>query len=331
MTQEVLCLTRSDVRALLTMERCIAAVEAAFGALGRGELPVGPGVLGAHLHGGGFHIKTAAMGTSPCYFAAKVNGNFPENPARHGLPTIQGVLALFDGALGTPLAVMDSMEITVLRTAAASAVAAKYLALPDAKTLTLVGCGVQGRAHLRALRQVRPIERVYALDTDPAAASALAREMGDELAIEVLLDMPLERAIAESDICATTTTARRPILFPEMLHPGLFIAAVGADNPHKQELDPELMRRATVVTDVTAQAAEIGDLHHALAARVMTARDVHAELAEVVSGRKPGRTEPSECIVFDSTGTAVQDVAAASIVYEAARTSGHGTRIALNS
>ena len=123
----MLFLNRQDVAALLSLPECIAAVEQVFRQYAQNELPLAPGVLAAHVNNGGFHIKTAALGGSPGYFAAKVNANFPQNPGAFGLPTIQGVIALFDSVAGRPLALLDSIEITVLRTAAASAVAARYL------------------------------------------------------------------------------------------------------------------------------------------------------------------------------------------------------------
>ncbi|MEO8452424.1 MAG: ornithine cyclodeaminase family protein, partial [Gemmatimonadota bacterium] len=325
----LLWLSRSDVRAELDMADCIVAVEQAFMQYARGQLPVAPGVLGAHFRDGGFHVKTAGAGLDPCYFAAKINANFPFNPTRHHLPTIQGVIALFDGARGVPLAVMDSIEITILRTAAASAIGAKQLATAGAATVTICGCGNQGRSHLRALALVRPIRRTFAVDANPSAAQAFSEELSKELGIEVSPADSLAAAVHASDICVTATPSRVPVFLASMLHPGLFIAAVGADNEEKQELDPEVMRRAKVVTDLTAQTAAIGDLHPAIAAGVMTPADVHAELGQVLVGERPGRTSDDEMFVFDSTGTALQDVAAAALVYERAVRSGRGAVVNL--
>src|SRR3981081_3287752 len=139
-----LLLTRHDVAALLTIEVYIAAVEHAFKLYGEGKtLP--PGILGVHAQDGGFHIKAGLLELDRSYFAAKVNANFPENVKQFGLPMIQGVIVLCDGENGYPLAVMDSIEITIQRTGAATAVAAKYLAGSDSKTVTICGCGNQGR------------------------------------------------------------------------------------------------------------------------------------------------------------------------------------------
>jgi ornithine cyclodeaminase/alanine dehydrogenase-like protein (mu-crystallin family) len=329
---DTLVLTRSDVRRVLDLPTCIEAVERAFLRHATGQT-VPPGVLATHVDGGGFHVKTAGMlaasGEERPVFAAKVNANFPGNPDRFGLPTIQGVIALFDGRDGRVLAVLDSIEITSVRTAAATAVAAKYLALEDAATVTICGCGEQSRSQLRALACVRPIRRVMALDLDADRAARFADEMAEELAIDVSVVRELGERTRESDIWVTCTTARRWFLGREHTGAGAFIGAVGADNPEKQEIAPALLAASTVVVDVLDQCATIGELHHALEIGVMRMTDVHAELAEIVAGRKPGRASPNEIIVFDSTGTALQDVAAATLVYERALATGVGTPVDL--
>ena len=318
MGEPTLLFTRRDVAALLGLDECIAAVERAFALHAEGRtLP--PGVLGIHAGEGGFHIKAAGLELGRRYFAAKTNANFSSNPARHGLPAIQGVVALFDADTGTPLALMDSIEITIIRTGAATAVAAKHLARPDARVATICGCGTQGRVQLRALARVLPLERAYAFDADPAQAERFARELSVELGFEVSPADDLTGAVRRSDVCVTCTPARRAFLRRADVAPGTFIAAVGADSEDKQELEPELLASSAVVVDVVEQCATLGELHHALAAALMTRADVRAELGEVVAGRKPGRVSRDEVIVFDSTGTALQDVAAAAAVYEKAR------------
>jgi alanine dehydrogenase len=325
---EVLVLTRRDVAMLLDLDACIGAVEQAFRLYGEGKTAE-PGVLGIHVEGGGFHIKAGVLELGRRYFAAKTNANFPDNPARHGLPTIQGVIVLADAERGTPLAVMDSMEITTLRTGAATAIATKHLARPDARTATIVGCGTQGRVQLRAVTAVRPLERVYACDRDLAIAQRFAREMAAALGLDVEATADLAGAAGKSDVIVTCTPSRVPILGPGDVRPGTFVAAVGADSPDKQEITPALMASSCIVVDVLEQAATMGDLHHALAAGVLTRSDVHAELGEVVAGRKLGRCSPEETIVFDSTGMALQDVAAAAAVYERAVQAGRGLAVAL--
>lgn len=327
MPRSTLILTREDVRRHLTLRDCIDAVADALARHARGDVPAAPGVLGTHVAGGGFHVKAATLGGSPAYYAAKVNANFPGN-IRRGLPTIQGVVALFDVETGELLALLDSSEITTLRTAAASAVAAQHLARNDAATATICGCGVQGRAHLRALAQVRRLQRVFAVDADPARAVSLV-DVGAELGIAVEPHVELGDAFRASDIWVTCTPAHAPIVRAEALRPGVFIAAVGADNPEKQELEPEVLAQAKVVTDITGQGATIGELHHAIVRGVLRESDVYAELGEIVAGRRPGRTAADEIFVFDSTGTALQDVAAAAITYQRALQAGSGSAVSL--
>ena len=328
MSRATLLLSRADVRTLLDMDSCITAVEAAFHAQADGAT-IPSGVLGTHVPEGGFHVKAAGLTRDRAYYAAKINANFPGNPARHGLPTIQGVLALFDASNGVLLALIDSMEITTLRTAAATAVAAKHLARADARTVAILGCGVQGRSQLRALARVRSIERVFAWDGSPSAADSYSREMGAELGCEVAATDDYHRVVERCDVIITCTASHLPLLGVDDVSPGTFVAGVGADSENKHELAPELLARSTLVVDVLDQCARIGDLHHALDAGAMRREQVHAELADVVSGRRPGRRSADEVTVFDSTGTALEDVAAAAVVYERAVASGRTRAIAL--
>ncbi|HYX68413.1 MAG TPA: ornithine cyclodeaminase family protein, partial [Terriglobales bacterium] len=323
-----LLLSRAEVAELLSLDECIAAVEEAFRLLGEGRVGP-PGVLGVHVAGGGFHIKAGTLPLARPYFAAKVNANFPGNPARFGLPTIQGVIVLADAEKGQPLAILDSMEITALRTAAATAVAAKYLARLESQGAAICGCGVQGRMQLRALARVLPLRKAYAWDADEERAREFARELSPELGLEVQAVEGAAGAARESDVSVTCTPARSFFLRRGDLRPGAFLAAVGADHPEKQEVEPALLAASTVVCDLVEQCAAIGDLHHALVAGVMTAAQVHAELAEVVAGKKPGRRSAEEIIVFDSTGMALQDVAAAARVYEKALRAGRGLTVEL--
>ncbi|HJU55640.1 MAG TPA: ornithine cyclodeaminase family protein [Pyrinomonadaceae bacterium] len=319
-----LLLRRADVAAVLGIEECIAAIEQVFRLQGEGKTEP-PGVLGVHARGGGFHIKAGWLELSRPYFAAKTNANFHDNVRRFNLPLIQGVVLLCDALNGYPLAVMDSIEITIQRTGAATAVAAKHLARPDSKVVTVAGCGNQGRISLRALKRVLPLEKAFAYDRDEAQAASLAQELAGELRIEVEATNDLERAVGRSDIVVTCTPSRQAFLRSDWVAPGTFVAAVGADSAEKQELEPTLTARSRLVCDLVEQCAGIGELRYALDAGLLTRGQVHAELGEVVAGVKPGRMSPEETIVFDSTGMALQDVVAAAAVYEKAVALGRGT------
>lgn len=323
-------LTRSEVKQLLSLRECIDVVEKAFASHAREEA-IAPAVLGVHVEGGGFHVKVAGLLHSlddRAVFASKINANFPGNRERTGLPTIQGVLALFDAGSGQVLALLDSIEITTLRTAAATAVAAKYLA-PERCVVTICGCGEQARSQLRALSQVRRLQRVTAIDVDHERSRQFAAEMSAELDVEVGVAREAAEAADGTTIWITCTSARKWFLGRAHVQPGAFIAAVGADNSDKQEIEPELLAENVVIADIVEQCATIGDLHHALASGVMRREDVRAELAEVIVGSKPGRVSKDEIIIFDSTGTALQDVAAAALVYQRAVSLGVGLSVEL--
>lgn len=308
-------LSDDEVERLLDMKDCIEAVEAAFRARGHG-MPAATAITGLELDDGTLHAKLGRLdGTRP-YAVAKINANFPLNPERHRLPTIQGVLVLFDAGTGEVLAVMRSGMLTALRTAAATAVAARYLALADASTAAFVGCGVQASAHLRALLLVRPIKRVIAFDRDPAAMVRFASQARAAFGLSIEIAPDIRSAVAETHIVITSTTARRPLIADGDLSPGTFVGAVGADNETKHEIDPGLMRAAGVIVDDLDQCARLGDLHHALGAGAMELRDVRASLDRVVGGSIRGRQSDAEIIVFDSTGVAIEDVAAAAVIHE---------------
>jgi alanine dehydrogenase len=325
----ILVLSRADVLELLSLRDCIDAVEHAFRLHAEGRT-LGPGVLSVPAADGGFHIKAAGLVGERSYFAAKTNANFPANPRRFGLPTIQGMVVLADAGTGEPLAVIESGSVTALRTAAATGVAARVLARSDSRTATIVGCGVQGEMQLAAIAAVLPLQRAWVLDVEHTRAESMAARARASLGLEVRAAKDLREALRGSDVCVTCTPARRAFVGAADVAPGTFIAAVGADAHGKQELEPALVASSTVVVDVLAQCAEIGELQHVLAAGLMVREQVHAELGEVVVGRRPGRTRSDEITIFDSSGTALQDVAAAVAVYERARAGRQGTEVSLD-
>jgi alanine dehydrogenase len=318
---------KRDVEALLDPASCLAAVERGLRDPHQSDVS---GVVGLPLPHGSFHAKVAIGGggaTGRRYLAAKLNMNLPGNPGSAGLPTIQGLLVLFDVATGSPLAVMDSASITVRRTAAASALAARELANADATTVAFIGCGAQAIDHLAALRQVRPIDAVLAFDQDRGAAERFARRAADETGIGVEITADLRSATSRSHVIVTLTPSMQPIVGLDDVRPGTFIAAVGADNETKVEIEPALMRAAIVVTDNRAQCSRIGDLRSAIAAGAMTLGDVRADLSEVLRDPVRGRHDASDIVIFDSTGLPLEDVAAAVLVHERGTIAGQRRRV----
>jgi ornithine cyclodeaminase/alanine dehydrogenase-like protein (mu-crystallin family) len=309
-------MTRADIARLAPPELCLRAVRAAFRELAEGSLTT-PSVAHLATTNGGFHIKTAARSHGRELVAIKVNGNFPHNGERYAMPTIQGVVLLLDGQCGAVLAIMDSAEITVRRTAACSALAAQLLASRDSCALAIIGCGTQARYHLEALSELFPFASLTLYDSAASRAREL-QQLASERYPAVHIAPSVSEAVVGADIVVTCTPSREPLLTDSDVHDGLFIAAVGADSSGKQELSPSLLRACKVVPDVLAQAVHMGDLQHALAAGAMTVDGVHGELADVLCGRVPGRRFPDERFVFDSTGTAVADLAVAELLYQSA-------------
>ncbi len=322
--EATLLVRSSDVEELLSLPDCIDAVEEVLRLQGQGKIPRSE-ILAVKTPNGGLHVKATLLPRGQSYIVAKLNTNFPGNRTRSRLPTIQGLIAVYDAENGRTLAVLDSVEITIKRTAAASAVAAKYLARKDSSVATICGCGEQGRAQLRAIQSVVPLKKIYAFDLNEHTMTELANQLSAELKIDIEPTRDLPSAIQKSDVCVTCTTASEFFVRKEDVAPGTFIAAVGADDAYKQEIDPALIASAKVVADSLNQSCAIGDTHHAIAKGLMRKEDVYAELGEIVAGKKSGRTTDDEIIIFDSTGVAMEDAVAAAAVYEKARARNIGT------
>lgn len=329
MDDPILVLSRNDIAGLMRPADYLSAVEVGFRAAAAGRAQA-PAPMHIPAHAGGFHAKGAAFNDGRrAYAALKFNGNFPGNAAGFGLPTIQGVIVLSDAATGAPLAIIDSAEVTLRRTAAASALAARFLAGPASSSIAVCGCGEQGRAHLDALAEVLPLVDGAVWDMDFGKAQALARYARDSLGLELRPVHSHRQATLNADIVVTCTTAQSPFLAASDVRAGAFIAAVGADAPQKSEIDPALMRAADVFVDVVEQCAAFGDLHHALDAGAVSLEDVCGDLAELATRAKPGRTEAGEIVVLDATGTAIEDAASAAVIYERARERGVGLGVKL--
>jgi alanine dehydrogenase len=323
-----LLLSRALVSQLATPKDYLSAMRLAFADLAEGRVELS-GV--GHVSGidGAFHIKAARRAAAPTFAVVKVNGNFPQNGARYQLPTIQGFIALLDTERGCVLALIDTVEITARRTAAATALAAQYLGSPDARTVGIIGCGVQARYHIEALVEIAPVQSVLYCDPNDNAACSF-ETMLRNIGLQATRVHDPRAACDGADIVVTLTPSTHPILALADVAPDTFVAGVGADNPLKNELAPDLLRASRVVVDSVAQASTMGDLHHAIATGQMTAAAIHSELADVVVGRVAARRDKTERWVFDSTGLAIQDLAAATMVYELAQANGNVPRLRFN-
>ncbi len=317
MSKHSLIFNRTDIQSLMSLKEHIQVVENAFRFHAEGNI-LEPGLLHFDADKGEFHLKAGGIKTPKIYYGLKSNGGFFKNKATNGLPNIQGMILLHDGDNGFPLAIFESGDITIKRTGAATAVAAKYLALEDADTATICGCGIQGQIQLESIMQVRDIKKVFAFDKNEERMVGYVEKMSKKMNIEVLPTFNLQEAILQSQICVCCTPSHKSFIKKEDVHEGLFIAAVGADSPEKQELDPQLLTNHKVVADILEQCISVGELHHAIDAGLMQKEDVYSEIGEIITGKRIGRESKEEVIIYDATGTALQDVAAAAFVYEKA-------------
>ena len=324
----MLILTRHQIAGLLTFEDYVSAVGHAFRAHAEG-CAMTPALMHVSAPDGEFHIKAGGLLSPEPYFGLKSNGGFFQNRERYGMPNIQGMVILASAANGLPLAVMDSMEITIQRTAAATAIAARYLARKDCSVVTMCGCGNQGRIQLRAICHTLPIQKAFAFGLTLEKSRAFAEAMSAELNIVVEPTADLRAALRQSDVCVTCTPARKALIFAEDVPPGMFIAAVGADSPDKQELDAHLLPLASIYGDLLDQCAAVGEFHHGIRHGLVKRQDFRGELGALIAGTADGRTRADEITIYDSTGTALQDVAAAVAVYRKAKAAGVGIEIDL--
>ena len=319
---ELILLSGRDLQALLDPKSVIEALRATYR-----DLTANPGDAGKSLafaiEGGSAHVKAGLLPGSRSALAAKVNVNLPGNFDRRGLPTVQGALLLVDTIEGRPLAVMDSMALTAIRTAATAMLAAGFGARKDSKIAAIIGCGVQARYQLDALLKCFAIEDIRLFDKDETRARAFVQ--GIKAGIRAAAATTVAQAVDGADICITCTTSKQPVLTEDLDLSGCFVAAVGADNPEKLEIGPALMARARILVDDRDQCAAGADLAHALRAGAVARDDVHADLAELAADHKRGREASDELVIFDSSGSGVQDVAAAWLAYRTARAAGMGT------
>lgn len=306
-------LTEGELRALVGLDaEGLDAIRDAFRRLSAGEA-VQPPVMRIDVpeHHGEVDVKGAYVRGLDS-FAVKLSTGFFDNP-RRGLPTGGGLMVLLDAATGRPRAVLlDNGYLTDVRTALAGAVAADTLARTDVDTVAVLGAGSQARWQLRALTLVRWPRRALVWARRPAEARRCAQDLAAELDLDVRPIESVERAVVESDVVVTTTPASTPLVRAAWLHPGLHLTAMGSDAEHKQELEPDVLRRADVVVcDRRAQGRLLGELRAAGEAGVDVGDERVAELGEVLAGERDGRTTEDQITVCDLTGTGVQDTAIA--------------------
>ena len=307
-------LNEQEVRALIGPAAAIEECRAAFAKLGRGEVEQ-PDVLTIEVreHHGEVHGKGGYIHGTP-HFSIKVATGFAGNP-KLGLSATSGSVWVFDATTGLlKLMILDNGFLTELRTGAAGAVAADLLARPDVGTLGIIGAGVQARYQLEALLQVRTPRRVLIWSRDQPRARAMASEAAARWGLPAEAVGSAEDAVRPADLVITCTSAAIPIVHADWVRAGTHITAMGSDMPHKRELDPALLARATVVPDRLAQCLTQGEIHHAVAEGHFRPEQAHAELGVICAGLAPGRTREDEITIADLTGVGVLDAAVANYV-----------------
>jgi ornithine cyclodeaminase len=323
---KLLILTHTEIAELLPMRACIEVMAEALTALARGEVhqpqrmivrpPEASELLAL--------MPVHRAGSSPI-FGLKAICVFPDNPAR-GLDAHQGGVLLFDGATGEPLALLNASAITAIRTAAVSGVATRLLARADACELALIGAGVQARTHLAALACVRELRRARVVSREREHAEQFVAEMQPQCSFPVEAVASAAAAVRDADLIVTATSAHAPVLQREWIAAGAHINAVGTYSAAAREIDGATMAAASLFVDRREAAMiEAGDYVLARAEGAITDEHIRAELGEVLTGAKQGRTSAQEITLFKSLGLAVEDLAAAEYLYNQARAQGAGT------
>lgn len=302
------------------MPAAIEAVAEAYRLIYRGEaeLPVRSNIPVAP-HDGSLMTMPAYLGGEMDALGAKLISFYGTNPARRGLPAIQGNVVLFDGRDGSLLALMDAGYLTAMRTGASGGVAARYLAREDSRTLTIFGSGVQAPYQVEAALCERAVERVFVVSRTPANAEALAVELTERFSVQAQATADVEMAAASADILVTATSAHEPLFDGAQLRPGVHISGIGSHLPYASEVDAVTLGRSKVVVDqMSACLAEAGDLIRPIEDGSYDAGRIHGEIGAIVEGDLAGREGAEEITFFKSVGLAAQDVAVARVVYSKA-------------
>ncbi len=328
----MLVLGRSQVEALLDVDALIDALASAMADLSAGRASAPDRIAALVPEKDGFLAAMPGFVPSAGVLMSKLVSLFPRN-AGTALPTHQALIVVFDQDTGEPAALLDGTAITAARTAACSALSARLLAREDATVLAVLGTGVQARSHARAIGRVSPIRQIRVAGRDPAKAAALAGELSEVVQAEVRAVSTYAEALDGADIAAATTHADEPVVRRAWLTPGVHITSVGY-NPAGREVDDATVVEALVCVESRQAAlapfpAGSNDLLIPIRDGLITAEHVHAELGELVSGSKTGRSSPDQITLYKSVGVAVQDAAAAALVVNAAREQSIGEEITL--
>ncbi len=326
---QMLVLTEAEVQGVLSIKEANDLVEECFRAMGEGSaenlLTTGIGFSnpsGRCVIKSGYLRQRRALGI-------KIIRVHPQNPTSHRLPVMNCQIMVLDGETGVVRAVVDGVYITRVRTGSAGAVGARFLARPEARRVGIIGAGVQGRAQLEALAADRPVGPALVWSRSAQRREAYASELSERLDVDIRPTASIEEACRQAEIVVTATWSYTPLIQGEWVQPGTYIAAIGADAPGMQELDPRLLQRAKVVVDDVEQCVRMGEINVPVKEGKYRVEQLHGTVGEVTAGLKPGRTSPEEITIFDSTGVGAQDAVAADHAYQRAKSLGIGTRVSV--
>lgn len=299
-------ITRRDIEEVFAMKDYVSIIEDAFRMLKKVQMP--PKVYLTFPKG---DLRCMPVYIPSMNIAGVKNVNV--HPGNVGLPSVMATITLFDPATGFPVAIMAGTHITNMRTGAAGGVAAKYLSREDSKVAAFIGAGVQAKTQLEALLVVRPISRVAVYDINEEHLKSFTGH-AERLGITAEVAGTVEDAVRDADIVTTTTPVRTPVV--DWVPEGVHINAIGADAQGKEELNPEILKRATIVIDNWEQASHSGEINVPLRDGVITKEDIYGDIGEIVTREKPGREHRDQITIFDSTGLAIQDISSAAAIFE---------------
>ena len=313
---DITILTEAELRSQIQLDlAAIECVEQAFHALATRAVVMPPIMrLDIIEHNGEIDVKTAYI-PGVDSLAIKISPGFFSNPEL-GLPSINGLMVLFSTRTGLVEALLlDNGYLTDIRTAAAGAVAASYLARADSRSAAIIGAGRQAQLQLEALTLVRDIESATLWARDFARAEAAAAKLGKRLGISVTACDNITAATADADIIVTTTPSTQPLLMAEHVKPGQHITAMGSDSEHKNEIDPRLVANSKYFCDRLSQVQALGELHHAIEQNLVNITNDFPEIGQVIAHKAAGRVNTDEITLCDLTGTGIQDTAIATLAY----------------
>jgi len=324
---EFLVLSQKDVEKLLTIELAYEADIEAYKAYSS-KNAIQPPIVSIDIkkHNGELDIKSGYSGLNDIIGVKTLSG-FWDNPKSYGLPVSLGTMSLYDGRTGAPLCVMDAGSLTYFRTSAAGAYAATLLARSNSTKLAVIGTGALARMHLIATKRYFDIKTAYIYGIVEEQKRQYIADMSKRFPDIELIDCDANTAVSNADIVSTATPANKPVVMDAWVRPGTHINAFGCDMEGKQELEASIFARAKVVVDNMTECARRGETQHCIKQGLVKKEDIYAEIGELALGEKPGRTNPDEITIFDSTGMSLQDISTASRIYEQAKKLGIGTKV----